>query len=189
MSKEKEKVESLSCTVCKREPKMGIKKFLTLEATTRYFDIISHQVLFGEWPVKLDDFSGFKLITLVQNCGWKKMVEKPYPVYEILAREFYANFNSEMNTLGSQHLHQTWVRDKWIMFSPIISCLGTMWSQSQVTSIRTRWPMCCLGLKMHGHYKLLSGIKSSLHHPQPLFGYSCATTLSPTHTELHSRIP
>lgn len=64
-SKRKEKVSSTSGTMHTRELKGGIRRFLILEARSRYLDIIRHWALLEERPVKLDDFSGFKLIILV----------------------------------------------------------------------------------------------------------------------------
>lgn len=65
----------------------------------------------------MDDFLGFELITLVQIFEWEKVVERTHPVYEGLVKKFYANFNNEIDIPSSEHLHQTWVREKWIMFS------------------------------------------------------------------------
>lgn len=45
-------------------------------------------------------------------------VERPHPIYDGVVREFYANFNIDIDIPGSKHLYQTWVRGKWIMFSP-----------------------------------------------------------------------
>ncbi|KAL2498184.1 Integrase catalytic domain-containing protein [Abeliophyllum distichum] len=35
-------------------------------------------------------------------------------------REFFANFNKEIDAPESSHRHKTWVRGKWIRFSPVI---------------------------------------------------------------------
>lgn len=36
------------------------------------------------------------------------MVERPHPVYDVLVREFYANFNSDIDTPRSEHQHFHW---------------------------------------------------------------------------------
>jgi hypothetical protein len=129
-SKGKEKVASTSGTARTRVPDGGIRRFLTPENRTRYSDIVSHWALLPERPVKLTDFPGFELTTLVQHCGWEKVVDRPHPVYEGLVREFYANFNLDIDTPGAEHLHQTWVRDRWIMFTPevIQDFYGLTWA-------------------------------------------------------------
>lgn len=32
-------------------------------------------------------------------------------------QEFYVNFNIDLDTSGIVHMHQTWVREKWILLS------------------------------------------------------------------------
>lgn len=96
--------------------------------------------------IKLEDFPGFELVTLAQNYGWDKVVERSHPVYEGLVWEFYANFNSEIDTSKSKHQHQTLMRDKWIIFSPEV-----------------KHGRCYLGERMLGHYRLISGIRLSLY--------------------------
>lgn len=100
-----------------RQPEVGVMRFLTLDTVAWYSTIISHWALLPKRPVKLDDFLGFELITLVQIFEWEKVVERTHPVYEGLVKKFYANFNNEIDIPSSEHLHQTWVREKWIMFS------------------------------------------------------------------------
>lgn len=117
-SKGKEKVGSSSGTARTRVLEGGIQRFLTSEAAARYENIVSRWTVTPERAVKLEDFLDFELTTLVHNCGWCKVVEQPHRIYELLVGKFCANFNTEIDTLGSNHLHQTWVRGKWITFSP-----------------------------------------------------------------------
>lgn len=108
-SKGKEKVSSSSETTRTRELEGNLQRFFSVETIGRYENIISHWKMNPERPVKLEDFLGFELVNLVHICGWEKVVERPHPVYENLVREFYTNFNSEIDTPGSEHIHQTCV--------------------------------------------------------------------------------
>lgn len=103
--RKRKKMGSSSSTTRTKEPKGGIRRFLTLETTARFSNIVSHWATLSERPVKLDDFPDFELVNLVQICSWQKVVEWPHPVYGNLVNDFYANFNIEIDTLGSEHLH------------------------------------------------------------------------------------
>lgn len=116
-AKEKKKVASTSGTTCTQALKRSIRRFLNQEAISKYSNIVSHWAILAERSIKLKDFLGFELVTLAHYCGWDKLVEQPHPMYEGLVREFYANFNIEIDTPGSTHQHQAWLRDKWIIFS------------------------------------------------------------------------
>lgn len=74
-SKGKEKVGSSLGTVRIREPEGGIKRFLILETTALSSNTISYCAPIPERSVKLDDFPDFEIVTLVQRCGWEKVVE------------------------------------------------------------------------------------------------------------------
>lgn len=117
-SKGKKKVGSTSGIARTRKPEGGVRRFLSSNQAARYANVVWELALIPKRPVKLDDFPCFELVYLVHNCGWEKVIERLHPVYENLVREFYANLNAEIDTPGSDHLHQTWVRGKWIMFSP-----------------------------------------------------------------------
>lgn len=139
-SKGKEKVGSTSGT---RDSATGFRRFLNSETSTRYSDIISHWAIIPERPVWLSDFPAIELATLIQNCGWDKLIERPHPVYEDLAREFYANFNNDIDTPGSSHSIRHGSGDSGLCFPPrlfigIISSPGTMWSLSLWISIGPR---------------------------------------------------
>lgn len=109
-SKRKEKAGSSLGTEHMKEPEGGLSRFLN--PASHFLNTISHWATIPERPVKLDDFSNFEITTLVQHCGWKKVVEWPLSIYESLVREFYANFNFEIDTPRSKHLHQTWGEKK-----------------------------------------------------------------------------
>lgn len=81
-SKGKDKVVSDSGTGHSRDREGGFRRFLTSVASTRHADIISRWALLGERLVRLDDFPGFEIVTLVDNCVWQKVVERPHPVYD-----------------------------------------------------------------------------------------------------------
>ncbi|KAL2527420.1 Uncharacterized protein Adt_12474 [Abeliophyllum distichum] len=68
--------------------------------------------------VQRADFQEHLLEHVIQQCGWSKVAAAPHPAYITLVREFFANFNKEIDTLESSHRHKTWVRGKWIRFNP-----------------------------------------------------------------------
>ncbi|KAL2465635.1 Uncharacterized protein Adt_41486 [Abeliophyllum distichum] len=70
-----------------------------------------------EWSNRMI-FRGIFLEHVIQQCGWSKVAAAPHSAYITLVREFFANFNKEIDTPESSHRHKTWVRDKWIHFSP-----------------------------------------------------------------------
>lgn len=78
-----------------------VRRFLTSDTAARYSNIISHWALLPGTPIKLDDFVEFELVTLVENFGLEKVVERPHPLYESLVLEFYTNFNTDIDTPGS----------------------------------------------------------------------------------------
>lgn len=119
-SKRKKKAAPTSGIARNKETWGDIHSFLNQETILRYSDIISHWTLLAKRLIKLEEFLGFEIVTLVQNCGWEKVIKRPHLMYERLVQEFNSNsnFNSELDTLGPQHKHHTWVADKWIMFSP-----------------------------------------------------------------------
>ncbi|KAL2474381.1 Uncharacterized protein Adt_35117 [Abeliophyllum distichum] len=70
--------------------------------------------------VQWADFQGHLLEHVIQQCGWSKVAAGPHPAYITLVREFFANFNKEIDTPESSHRHKTWVRGKWIRFNPVM---------------------------------------------------------------------
>ncbi|KAL2474400.1 Uncharacterized protein Adt_35136 [Abeliophyllum distichum] len=53
-----------------------------------------------------------------KHCGWHKVADAPHAAYLILVREFFDNFNPDIDVLESPHRYKTWVRGQWICFSP-----------------------------------------------------------------------
>ncbi|KAL2466097.1 Uncharacterized protein Adt_41948 [Abeliophyllum distichum] len=70
--------------------------------------------------VQRANFQGHLLEHMIQQCGWSKVVVAPHPAYITLVKEFFTNFNKEIDTPESSHRHKTWVRGKWIRFSPVM---------------------------------------------------------------------
>lgn len=65
----------------------------------------------------LEDFPGFEIETLIHSVGWDKVIAKPFAIYPTLIQEFYRNFNFSIDEPDTDHEHQTWMRDRWIMFT------------------------------------------------------------------------
>ncbi|KAL2466247.1 Envelope-like protein [Abeliophyllum distichum] len=53
-----------------------------------------------------------------EHCGWHKVADAPHAAYPILVREFFDIFNPDIDVPESPHRYKTWVRDRWIRFSP-----------------------------------------------------------------------
>ncbi|KAL2517771.1 Uncharacterized protein Adt_14018 [Abeliophyllum distichum] len=45
---------------------------------------------------------------------------KPHLAYPLLVKEFFANFNQSIEDPATDHQYTTWVRGKWIQFSPAV---------------------------------------------------------------------
>ncbi|KAL2455653.1 Uncharacterized protein Adt_47179 [Abeliophyllum distichum] len=71
-----------------------------------------------ERQVAREDFSHHLLERVIQHCGWHKVADAPHAVYPTLVREFFANFNPDIDVPESSHRYKTWVRGQWIRFSP-----------------------------------------------------------------------
>ncbi|XP_022855963.1 uncharacterized protein LOC111377136 [Olea europaea var. sylvestris] len=145
-SKGKEKVGSASGTARTRESEGGVRRFLSSDTAARYANVVRNWALVPERPVKLEDFPDFELVYLIHNYGWEKVIERPHPVYENLVKEFYANFNTKIDTPGSDHLHQTWVRD---------------WYQIDLTpSIAILWLFICHNIEPISHRTIFTNQKA-----------------------------
>ncbi|KAL2498203.1 Uncharacterized protein Adt_23753 [Abeliophyllum distichum] len=48
----------------------------------------------------------------------RQVADAPHAVYPTLVREFFANFNPDIDVPESSHRYKTWVRGQWIRFSP-----------------------------------------------------------------------
>ncbi|KAL2497811.1 Uncharacterized protein Adt_23361 [Abeliophyllum distichum] len=98
----------------------GIPRFLTPEAQESYVEKWKGKNYHQERMVQWTDFQGHLLEHVIQQCGWSKVVAAPHLAYITLVREFFANFNKEIDTPESSHRHETWVKGKWIRFSPVM---------------------------------------------------------------------
>ncbi|KAL2533163.1 Uncharacterized protein Adt_06514 [Abeliophyllum distichum] len=96
------------------------RHYLSEEHEDRFKTSISHWTIWGERRLQLDDFPHSELYNLIDICGWSKIADTPHKVYSQLVHEFYANFNQDIDIQGMEHYGQTWVRGKWIMFTPRI---------------------------------------------------------------------
>ncbi|KAL2532400.1 Uncharacterized protein Adt_05751 [Abeliophyllum distichum] len=96
------------------------RHYLSEEHEDRLKNFISHWTIWGERRLQLDDFPHSELYNLIDISGWSKIADTPHKVYSQLVHEFYANFNQDIDIQGKEHYEQTWVRGKWIMFTPRI---------------------------------------------------------------------
>lgn len=71
-----------------------------------------------ERQVILVDFLRLKMETLIHHVGWEKVIAIPFAIYPILVQEFNTNFNFSIDEHGTDHVHQTWVWDKWFTLIP-----------------------------------------------------------------------
>ncbi|KAL2531827.1 Uncharacterized protein Adt_05178 [Abeliophyllum distichum] len=85
-----------------------------------------------ERQVAREDFSHHLLERVIQHCGWHKVADAPHAAYPTLVREFFANFNPDIDVPESPHRYKTRVRGQWIRFSP------TMIDSSNINPTRQR---------------------------------------------------
>ncbi|KAL2465612.1 KRAB-A domain-containing protein 2-like [Abeliophyllum distichum] len=86
----------------------SIPRFLTVEAQESYNEKWKGKNYHQERMVQRDDFQGHFLEHMIQQCGWSKVAAAPHSAYITLVREFFANFNKEIDTPESSHWHKTW---------------------------------------------------------------------------------
>ncbi|KAL2492512.1 Uncharacterized protein Adt_28140 [Abeliophyllum distichum] len=98
----------------------GIPRFLNPAAQESYVDKWRGKNYHQERMVQRANFHGHLLEHVIQQCGWSKVAAAPHLAYITLVREFFENFNKEIDTPESSHRHKTWVRGKWIRFSPVM---------------------------------------------------------------------
>ncbi|KAL2512630.1 hypothetical protein Adt_18230 [Abeliophyllum distichum] len=60
------------------------------------------------------------MANLINSCGWERVTGKPHLAYPFLVKAFLANFNHAIEELEADHRYTTWVRGKWIKFSPAV---------------------------------------------------------------------
>ncbi|KAL2513432.1 Envelope-like protein [Abeliophyllum distichum] len=95
-----------------------IPRFRTDEIEECYTKTWASKVCHKERQVARDDFSHHLLERVIQHCGWHKVADAPHAAYPILVQEFFTNFNPDIDVPESPHRYKTWVRGRWIRFSP-----------------------------------------------------------------------
>ncbi|KAL2492466.1 Uncharacterized protein Adt_28094 [Abeliophyllum distichum] len=85
----------------------GIPRFLTPQAQESYAEKWKGKNYHQERMVQRADLQGHVLENVIQQCGWSKVAAAPHPAYITLVREFFANFNKEIDTPESSHRHKT----------------------------------------------------------------------------------
>ncbi|KAL2480755.1 Uncharacterized protein Adt_33721 [Abeliophyllum distichum] len=95
-----------------------IPRFQTDVIKDSYTTTWASKVFHKECQVTQDDFSHHLLERVIQHCGWHKVADAPHAAYLTLVREFFANFNPNIDVPESPHIYKTWVRGRWIRFSP-----------------------------------------------------------------------
>ncbi|KAL2486942.1 JmjC domain-containing protein [Abeliophyllum distichum] len=95
-----------------------IPRFQTDAIKDCYTTTWESKVCHKERQVTRDNFSHHFLERVIQHCGWRKVADAPHTPYPTLVREFFANFNPDIDVPESPHRYKTWVRGRWIRFSP-----------------------------------------------------------------------
>ncbi|KAL2492093.1 hypothetical protein Adt_27721 [Abeliophyllum distichum] len=109
-----------------------IPRFHTNEIKVCYTTTWASKVCHKERQVTWDDFFHHLLERVIQHCGWYKVADAPQVAYPTLVREFFANFNLDIDVPESSHRYKTGVRGQWIRFSP------TMIDSSNINPTRQR---------------------------------------------------
>ncbi|KAL2490945.1 Uncharacterized protein Adt_26573 [Abeliophyllum distichum] len=60
------------------------------------------------------------MANLINSCGWERVAGKHYLAYPLLVKEFLANLNHAIEEPEGDYRYTTWVRGKWIKFSPTV---------------------------------------------------------------------
>ncbi|KAL2480785.1 Uncharacterized protein Adt_33751 [Abeliophyllum distichum] len=76
--------------------------------------------IWAERKVILTDFPYSEMAKLIYSCGWQRVAGKPHLAYPLLVKEFLVNFNHAIEEPKVDHRYTTWVRGKWIKFSPAV---------------------------------------------------------------------
>ncbi|KAL2462126.1 Uncharacterized protein Adt_45546 [Abeliophyllum distichum] len=74
-----------------------IPRFRTDEIKDCYTTTWASKVCHKERQVSRDDFSHHLLEHVIQQCGWHKVADAPHAAYPTLVREFFANFNPDID--------------------------------------------------------------------------------------------
>ncbi|KAL2517336.1 Uncharacterized protein Adt_13583 [Abeliophyllum distichum] len=96
----------------------GIRRFRGPEEELIYNKWLMPKHIWAEREVILTDFPYSEMANLVHSCGWQRVTGKPHLAYLLLVKEFFANFNQSIEDPATDHQYTTWVRGKWIQFSP-----------------------------------------------------------------------
>ncbi|KAL2506585.1 Uncharacterized protein Adt_22206 [Abeliophyllum distichum] len=98
----------------------GILRFRGLEEAHIYKRWLLKKNLWAEREVILSNFSFSEMANLINSCGWERVAGKPHLAYQLLVKEFLANFNHTIEEPEADHRYTTWVHGKWIKFSPTV---------------------------------------------------------------------
>ncbi|KAL2519349.1 Uncharacterized protein Adt_15596 [Abeliophyllum distichum] len=98
----------------------GIRRFRGPEEELIYNKWLMPKHIWAEREVILTDFPYSEMANLVHSCGWQRVAGKPHLAYPLLVKEFFANFNQSIEDPATDHQYTTWVRGKWIQFSPAV---------------------------------------------------------------------
>ncbi|KAL2462300.1 Envelope-like protein [Abeliophyllum distichum] len=98
----------------------GILRFRGPEEEHIYNKWLMQKHIWAEREVILIEFPYSEMANLIHSCGWQRVVSKPYLAYPLLVKEFLANFNHAIEEPETDHRYSTWVRGKWIKFSPAV---------------------------------------------------------------------
>ncbi|KAL2532560.1 Uncharacterized protein Adt_05911 [Abeliophyllum distichum] len=98
----------------------GIRRFRGPEEELIYNKWLMLKHIWAEREVILTDFPYSEMANLIHSCGWQRVTGKPHLAYPLLVKEFFANFNHTIEDPATDHRYTTWVRGKWILFSPAV---------------------------------------------------------------------
>ncbi|KAL2505813.1 JmjC domain-containing protein [Abeliophyllum distichum] len=98
----------------------GIRRFRGPEEELIYNKWLMPKHIWAEREVILTDFLYSEMANLVHSCGWQRVTGKPHLAYPLLVKEFFANFNQSIEDPATDHQYTTWVRGRWIQFSPAV---------------------------------------------------------------------
>ncbi|KAL2490956.1 Uncharacterized protein Adt_26584 [Abeliophyllum distichum] len=98
----------------------GILRFRGLKEKHIYKKWLLKKNLWAERDVILSDFSFSEMANLINSCGWERVAGKHYLAYPLLVKEFLANLNHAIEEPEGDYRYTTWVRGKWIKFSPTV---------------------------------------------------------------------
>ncbi|KAL2497292.1 Uncharacterized protein Adt_22842 [Abeliophyllum distichum] len=155
---EKEKKKASGSTLKRARVEItDSRHYLSEEHEERFKTFISQWSIWEERRLQLEDFPHSELYNLIDLCDWSKIADTPHKIYSTLVHEFYTNFNQEIDIQGTKHYGQTWVWDKWLLFTPrVINDYYGITTEDihfcPLFKIWVRWPSFYMDEMMHGHY-------------------------------------